>query len=336
MERNTQVDGLRGILMLMIVLFHLFCRYLQVYCDIYPTILLINRWGILCVAVFFMITGYYLAFEQKGGIQFVLKRICKLWPAYFVAITFVFLVSRIAPLPDRTVSLTDYLWNIPFLNGFLGVSYVDASHWYLTSLVGAILGYSLVLTRKKDTERCIWLIAWLVVAVLLRKLSGINEMKALDIFVSIFAGLYLPMIVAGSAIFYIAKPETRLLGVVLMMVSLVAICIMQQLLFVVVMIAGAMVLAATLYLKLPLLSWRGFVWLGKISYPVYVIHQNLGFICLFYLSAFVGGYHIGLSIAVSLLMVLLGYVLYRWVDIPMRKTAKRIFASGLPDRQGER
>ncbi len=44
------------------------------------------------------------------------------------------------------------------------------------------------------------------------------------------------------------------------------------------MAAGILYLATTG--KLPFLNWRPLLWLGFISYPLYLTHQNMGFILL--------------------------------------------------------
>ena len=85
----------------------------------------------------------------------------RIWHAYFVAITICFALTRFVELPNRTVSLFEYFLNIPFVNGYIGTSYVDGAHWYLTTLVSGIVIYSVILNFK-DKFKYYLLIVWLI------------------------------------------------------------------------------------------------------------------------------------------------------------------------------
>lgn len=52
-SRNQQVDGLRGITVLMIVFYHLICRYSELYLD--KSIYFLNQWGKFGVSIFLLI-----------------------------------------------------------------------------------------------------------------------------------------------------------------------------------------------------------------------------------------------------------------------------------------
>lgn len=77
MERNKQIEGLRAIAMLCVVLFHFGCQFQNIYMNKtgglpFPFTLL----GGIGVGIFFLISGYF--FEQKeGGFQFLISRVKK-------------------------------------------------------------------------------------------------------------------------------------------------------------------------------------------------------------------------------------------------------------------
>lgn len=97
----------------------------------------------------------------------------RIWHAYFVAITICFALTRFVELPNRTVSLFEYFLNIPFVNGYIGTSYVDGAHWYLTTLVSGIVIYSVILNFK-DKFKYYLLIVWLILIGLFYYLSIIK------------------------------------------------------------------------------------------------------------------------------------------------------------------
>lgn len=149
---NYQVEGLRGLALFMVLVYHFFYQYFQLYpVNNYTPFPFLRYWGMIGVAIFFAISGYYFE-KSTGGIYLIKKRLLKLWPAYFCAITLIFIFTRRIGLPGRTVSFENYLLNIPFINGFLSKPYVDGAHWFLTTLVGCLICYSIIIKWKIQKE----------------------------------------------------------------------------------------------------------------------------------------------------------------------------------------
>ena len=141
-QRNIQIEGLRGAAIVIVLIYHFFCRYLQIFCD--SDVKWLHIWGTFGVGFFITVSGYYLIPSKASEYQFALlpflkKKLFRLWPCYFVAVTVIFLVMLFFPLRGRESSWLDYLLNICFLNGFLGTPYVDGAHWYMTTLIAVIL-----------------------------------------------------------------------------------------------------------------------------------------------------------------------------------------------------
>lgn len=70
-SRNQQVDGLRGITVLMIVFYHLICRYSELYLD--KSIYFLNQWGKFGVSIFLLISSYY-SVSSRGNKYSILKK----------------------------------------------------------------------------------------------------------------------------------------------------------------------------------------------------------------------------------------------------------------------
>ena len=124
--------------------FSFFCRFQQIYMDgkmglPFP----INNFGVIGVAVFLLISGYYFQ-KSDGGFRFFLKRIKKLYPMYIISITLIFLVTHIFNLPQRTVTAKDYFLNYLFLGNIRGIEYVDGAHWYLRTILFVVIFFSAV------------------------------------------------------------------------------------------------------------------------------------------------------------------------------------------------
>ena len=94
MNRNKQIDSLRGILSIMIMFFHFSYRFSQIYnistIDFYT----LKHWGLICVGCFFIITGFFLLpseLHDFSFIKFIRKKILRIYPSYFLCITIIFI-----------------------------------------------------------------------------------------------------------------------------------------------------------------------------------------------------------------------------------------------------
>ena len=120
-ERNKQIDGIRGIAAIIILIFHMFCRYLQIYEN--SNIGWMEQWGSFGVVIFMLISGYFLGVESGKEkltekkfkfFQYLFKKLLRLWPCYILAITLTMITVKCAGLPGRECSLLDYILNIFF------------------------------------------------------------------------------------------------------------------------------------------------------------------------------------------------------------------------------
>jgi peptidoglycan/LPS O-acetylase OafA/YrhL len=77
---------------------------------------------------------------------------------------------------------------------------------------------------------------------------------------------------------------------------------------------------------LSILSSKPILFIGLISYPLYLIHQNIGVLLLNVLSdTFKIKYPEILIFPVTLLMLFLAYLLHKYIERPLGNISKRIF-----------
>jgi peptidoglycan/LPS O-acetylase OafA/YrhL len=77
--------------------------------------------------------------------------------------------------------------------------------------------------------------------------------------------------------------------------------------------ASAVFLAASGHLSV--LRFSPFVWLGTISYPLYLVHENIGWAIILKLLSI----HVSMDLAIALtlsIVLLLAGVLTRWIEQP--------------------
>lgn len=73
--KNVRIEGLRGIAITLVIIYHFFFRYQQLYIKSYHGSKIVSTLGIFGVAIFLCITGYYIYNPAKriAGLKFVKK-----------------------------------------------------------------------------------------------------------------------------------------------------------------------------------------------------------------------------------------------------------------------
>src|SRR5207302_7827749 len=131
--RFQELDVLRGLAALGVVLFHYLTRYDQIYTsrgDV-PFGFSIGASG---VDLFFVISGFVI-FMTLGrcatASDFLISRFSRLYPAYWAAALLTFIVGSMWPLPDQHYTVIQLLINLTMLQGFGNVPAIDGVYWSL-------------------------------------------------------------------------------------------------------------------------------------------------------------------------------------------------------------
>lgn len=314
-RRNIQVEGLRGAAILCVVLYHVFCRFKQIYTgmdDMYTEPL-----GRLGVLIFLIISCWYLVdFNEINRDKFDLKKyykgkLVRLWPCYAISITLTAIIVHFFYLPDRMSTWGDWLLNLFFINGFVGTPYVDGAHWYLTTLVAFIMIVGCAKKFRIDRSPAFYLM-WifiLIIAIRMRleiiyQIIGGNYVFVLSIIISVHA------FIAG----YARTIKNKFLWLSLGMVSGVGIVLFLgikcffQIVFILPLFLGC------LHEKIKIMECKFLVFLGMTSYSIYLIHQNVAYEVEYYLMKSIGHYTEVISIVGGVVAVLSGAVLYYGID----------------------
>lgn len=125
---NYQINGLRAILCILIVLYHFFIRHSGVTVSQYvPNANVV--WG-----AFFMLSGYFLSYTDSK--RYWMSKVKNTIIPYVIAISVIYLVSRFAYGSTYDISAIDLIMNyliLPMVTTFF--DYVDGAHWYIVYLV---------------------------------------------------------------------------------------------------------------------------------------------------------------------------------------------------------
>lgn len=130
------INGLKGILCILIILYHYTARYSDLYgIMFYPSFV----WGAeVGVTSFMLISGYLtMSTIQKLYVNrniWLLNKYTRLWPAYYVCIIVTFVSLKLFGLPGRDsctiIQLVEDFFMLPFVSG-----HIEGATWYIMALI---------------------------------------------------------------------------------------------------------------------------------------------------------------------------------------------------------
>jgi peptidoglycan/LPS O-acetylase OafA/YrhL len=175
--RVGEIDLLRFIAALAVVFFHYSFRGHAA--DglsplAYPALAGVSRYGYLGVELFFMISGFVILMTAaRGSLRgFVISRMTRLYPAFWVCCTVTFLVIVLFGAPRFTADAGQYVVNMTMLSGFVGTPSMDGVYWslFVEMRFYALVALILLLGKIHRAER--WLLAWLVASLVLETIPA--------------------------------------------------------------------------------------------------------------------------------------------------------------------
>lgn len=290
-SKDEVIQFYRGIGCLSIIIYHFLYRYGEIYDLPNYVVNSLSSLGAIGVALFLIITGYFVVSTKNISLLDQLKKkIISLYPPYFIAITLAFLVSLLGYLgEDRVVGFKDYLLNVILVNGFISRPYVDGAHWYVTYIVIFTIWFAYFNKKRISNNPMLYevcLIINIIVFFITRYIIG-NNFEVLSRFLYIIVGnKFLGFIVIGVCVKFIETSRDRSEKNKWLLVlgsSLLFIFISYRSL---VMFMFGVIFTFILYKR----NYFSFltkasviVWIGDISYGIYLIHQNIGYSIMNYL-----------------------------------------------------
>jgi peptidoglycan/LPS O-acetylase OafA/YrhL len=305
-RRMAEIDALRGLAALVVVLFHYTTRFDELYGHTTAPLALVS-WGHYGVNLFFMISGFviFMTLERtRTASDFITSRFSRLFPAYWAAIVITTVAILAIGLPGRELSSTSTLANFAMVHNLFGVEHVDGVYWTLEIEI-LFYGWALLSFQMGWLKRVHVLFAVLFMARLVY--FWCQRYLALDLPVLPYRLLmlqYIPWFGAGTMIYRLTtRSDTggRDFGMLGAAVAVIVIAEGYR--------VGALIVALSTLLYasarglIPLKN-RALLWLGGVSYTWYLLHQNIGYAVMLRLEA--AGLNANLAIGVMLVISLMG------------------------------
>ena len=284
-QRYSELDAIRGIAALMVVLYHYTTRYGEIYgYSVEPAFRFdIGGYG---VQLFFIVSGFviFLTLDKTvNAVDFIISRLSRLYPTYWVAVILTFSVVYFLSLPGRTVGVKTAMVNLTMLQEWLGVGSVDGVYWTLAvELSFYMLMFVLFVTKKMEKITFISII-WLCIIILAEYLEVKQSIKIHEVIRLMLLLDFGNLFIAGI-MFYKLMQKNRASSYLILVMSLIVEYYLH----------GNSVILMSIYFCIFLLFIKGYltilsakplVFLGVISYSLYLIHQNIGYIVIQKLEA---------------------------------------------------
>ena len=327
MDRLVQLDALRGFAALMVMGYHYTAKFGEAYG--HPTALPFEvTFGFYGVRLFFMVSGFviFMTLERVSDYKdFIVSRFARLYPAYWASVLLTYLVISICSLPGREVGRRVVLINMTMFQHWFNVDHVDGVYWTL-SIEMSFYAIMLVIFLLRSLNKIQGIaVIWLCVMVLTRILDNSGVLKIPGLLQELFLLEYGNLFFAGIMFFKLRKNGIKAFTNLIILAALVVECYIRG--FESALITSVFfALFYCIIFEVPfvnlLLKTKVFVFLGTISYSLYLLHQNIGYVLLLKLYA-LGLNPIAATLTVSTAMFVLAACMTAYVETPLRETIRR-------------
>ena len=339
--RSYGIDLLRGVACLAVLLFHFISRGVDsrwIPQAPLPGLEPLARYGYLGVHLFFMISGYVILLSALGRTPraFVASRVSRLYPALWAGATITMLVTWTHGDARFAVSWADWLWNLTLVPQYVGANFVDGAYWSLAVELQfyVVVWLALVARLEARLDQLLW--AWLCLSLIdairpmypverwlianwaplftigagafLATRSGWTRQRAL--MVAVATGLMLWH--AWHEVTYVARSFRGAPP----LFPIVAVILLAFLGLFLAISSGALHVPKTRWATLP----------GKLTYPVYLIHQYAGYVVFTRLVDLQVPSELALVIVFAL-VVGVATAIHHLVELPLAPVLRRVITS---------
>lgn len=319
-KRLQELDALRGLGALAVVIFHYSVRFHQ----LFPSVRHVPfafAGGNYRVYLFFAISGFAIFFtldKVKSAGDFIVARVARLYPAYWTAILLTLAAEYLGHITALEIPYGAVAANFTMFQGFAFLPAVDGAYWTLTVEL-AFYMCMIGLWAACGLQRMEWLLAgWLAVKWIWWAAPDLPERMVMILLLR-----YICFFGIGIIAYRIwsGKRSWVQQGPILAWLFFTCYTLDGVKLF---LIAAALAMLFFGLLKgwLQFLCVRPLLWLGTISYSLYLVHQHIGFVIMLKADAMglAPGYGFGLAMAAALI---LAFMINRLVEEPANRLIRR-------------
>jgi peptidoglycan/LPS O-acetylase OafA/YrhL len=329
-QRLRGLDALRGIAAMSVVLFHFTIGY-EAQFGAYPS----RPWfyapnGHFGVELFFCISGFVIlgTLERTSDLKrFAIARFARLYPAYIVCATLTLFAIALSHMyrPDLTSGAIGM--NATMLAFLVGAPRIDWSYWTLTHEIlfyaGAALLWFVVRPRRRLELPCL---VWLGCSLIGHLASSVHQHHRFATFLSVY---YANFFVLGMMLYYLSQESRSRLTIPTLCAALLMALFppefnkgqLPQPEYVLLIATFCTLILFVADERKKFLDFRPLVFLGEISYSLYLVHQVIGYAIIGALLRAGMGTNAAILIAISF-VIGLAFCIRTFVEKPAERWIK--------------
>lgn len=243
-------------------------------------------YGWLGVEFFFMISGFVIFMtlaRVAGPIEFAVRRFARLYPAYLVCALLVYLVTSLVPYPTNQHPLYD-LAIAPLVDApFFHASYISGAYWSLVAEARFYFWVCVIYTLFAGRFEMAWSLFCI--------LGYAAAWNLAPAYSDVIGGEYLPFFTLGIAFYKIFDGKFDRWAAVLLLIAVLGIALFwsqenhdcNPAIMLVIIASFVGLFALFLDKRLDFIATRPLLFLGRISYALYLVHLEIGISLIYWL-----------------------------------------------------
>lgn len=340
-HRINELDLLRFLSVVAIVFFHYAFRGYagdQMTVMPYPLFASPSKYGYLTLELLFMISGFVIVMTamNRSLRRFAISRVVRLYPAFWVCCTITYAATLAIGEPRFTATIGQYLVNLTMLAEFVRVPSMDGVYWflYVEILFYALVGAAVFIG---GAQRFQWFLAlWLLgeVALEILPIGRLPARMLADYSVCFIAGAAFYLIWSQG----VSPSRISTIAVAFGLAILQAInrlpgfekhysTTMNRFVVAGIITASFVVMLLVSLKRTGALGRRRWFLAGAISYPLFLLHENIGFMIFNLLYPAIDAHLLFWGTIV--LMVAAAYAVHAFVETrlasPVQTAVTRLF-----------
>jgi peptidoglycan/LPS O-acetylase OafA/YrhL len=279
------------------------------------------------VELFFLISGFVICMSGWGRrpADFFVSRVARLVPGYWAAIAVTAAVLAAFPRLTAGIRPSMVLTNLAMVQNAYGVPNLNPAFWTLYVELIFYLLFGIVAIRGASYRRMVtFCVLWSVGSIIAAH-SGDSALR------TVLIPSYSPYFIAGIAFYLIYRFRGNLLLWAIVCYSWLLALSQPQPTAVwqvpVIISCFFVVMALVATHRLDRIQWRWLTVAGAMTYPLYLIHQDIGYTAIDYLRNLIPA---PLLVALTYLAMLgLAWLIHRLVERPFGPLLRRALASAV-------
>ena len=325
-KRFIELDSLRGISIMLVLISHYTWAY-DYHFNLLSEHYFHFPYGEVGVKLFFMISGFVILMTIEKTIKiklFIISRFSRLFPTYWFCMLISISVLLYFPVPTLGhYTLSEFLVNLTMLQGFFKVRHIDQVYWSLgvELLFYCIIGWIFILNLIRKIE---WIcIFWLALCLTSLIFDFYHESKFKVLFMLIDA----PMFIAGMMFYKCVNNYPKYIYIIIILLSYIISQVTTYLsgfeerqysvsILLHFLNTGVFVIFYfAIIFKLKIFSNRILIFLGNISFPLYLLHNIIGYAIIYQLRQITNNQAI-YTLATAILCISLAYLVSKFIEKP--------------------